>query len=72
MTSIDGINNMYGRRSIKLAPGIQRGEWSPNQNHFNTQSKTLFFYTGMIDPNVYPEDANQPNTETEIEYPDNV
>ena len=72
MTSIDGINNMYGRRSIKLAPGIQRGEWSPNQNHFNTQSKTLFFYTGMIDPNVYPEDANHPNTETEIEYPDNV
>ena len=33
MTSIDGINNMYGRRSIKLAPGLQRGEWSPNQNH---------------------------------------
>ena len=25
MTSIDGINNMYGRRSIKLAPGLQRG-----------------------------------------------
>ena len=48
MTSIDGINNMYGRRSIKLAPGLQRGEWSPNQNHFNTKSKTLHFYTGMI------------------------
>jgi len=49
MTSIDSINNMYGRRSIKLAPGLQRGEWSPNQNHFNTKSKTLHFYTGMID-----------------------
>ena len=48
MTSIDGINNMYGRRSIKLAPGLQRGEWAPNQNHFNTTSKTLHFYTGMI------------------------
>ncbi len=48
MTSIDGINNMYGRRSIKLAPGLQRGEWSPNQNHFNTMSKTLHFYTGML------------------------
>ena len=48
MTSIDGINNMYGRRSIKLAPGLQRGEWSPNQNHFNTKSKTLHFYTGML------------------------
>ena len=49
MTSIDGINNMYGSRSVKLAPGLQRGEWSPNQNHFNTTSKTLHFYTGMID-----------------------
>ena len=48
MTSIDGINNMYGRSSIKLAPGLQRGEWAPNQNHFNTTSKTLHFYTGMI------------------------
>ena len=48
MMSIDGINNMYGRRSIKLAPGLQRGEWAPNQNHFNTTSKTLHFYTGMI------------------------
>ena len=48
MTSIDGINNMYGNRSVKLAPGLQRGEWSPNQNHFNTKSQTLHFYTGMI------------------------
>jgi DNA polymerase V len=48
MTSIDGINNMYGSRSIKLAPGLKRGEWAPNQNHFNTTSKTLHFYTGMI------------------------
>ncbi|MBQ3362423.1 MAG: Y-family DNA polymerase [Muribaculaceae bacterium] len=49
MTSIDGINNMYGSRSVKLVPGLQRGEWFPNQNHFNTTSKTLHFYTGMID-----------------------
>ena len=49
MTSIDGINNMYGRRSIKLAPGLQRGGWAPNQNHFQALSKTLHFYTGMID-----------------------
>ncbi len=48
MTSIDGINNMYGNRSVKLVPGLQRGEWSPNQNHFNTKSQTLHFYTGMI------------------------
>ncbi len=48
MTSIDNINNMYGSRSVKLTPSLQRGEWSPNQNHFNTQSKTLYFYTGMI------------------------
>ena len=48
MTSIDGINNMYGSRAVKLAPGLQRGEWSPNQNHFNTTSKTLHFYTGML------------------------
>ena len=49
MTSIDSINNMYGSRSVKLTPSLQRGEWSPNQNHFNTTSKTLHFYTGMIE-----------------------
>ena len=48
MTSIDGINNMYGSRRVKLAPSISRGQWSPNQQHFNTTSKTLQFYTGMI------------------------
>lgn len=48
MTSIDDINNMYGSRSVKLAPGIQRGQWSPNQNHLNAVSKTLHFYTGML------------------------
>ena len=49
MTSIDGINNMYGARSVRLTPGLQRGQWAPNQNHFNTASQTLHFYTGMID-----------------------
>lgn len=48
MTSIDGINNTYGSRRVKLAPSIGRGQWSPNQQHFNTTSKTLQFYTGMI------------------------
>lgn len=48
MASIDGINNMYGSRSIKLAPCLQRGEWAPNQNHFQAKSKTLHFFTGMI------------------------
>ncbi|MBR5169694.1 MAG: SOS mutagenesis and repair protein UmuC [Muribaculaceae bacterium] len=70
MTSIDGINNMYGSRSIKLAPGLQRGEWSPNQNHFNTKSKTLHFYTGMIDPFDYVDDPNGHITETETELSD--
>lgn len=50
MASIDGINNMYGNRSVKLAPGLHRGGWSPNQNHFQEASKTLHFYTGMIHP----------------------
>lgn len=50
MNSIDGINNMYGRRSVRLAPGVQRGEWAPNQNHFQDESKTLHIYTGMIIP----------------------
>ncbi len=48
MTSIDSINNMYGTRTVQLSPSLQRGEWSPNQNHFNSKSKTLHFYTGMI------------------------
>lgn len=47
MNSIDGINNMYGSKSVKLAPSLQRGEWAPNQNHFQPLSKTLHFYTGM-------------------------
>lgn len=55
MSSIDGINNMYGSRSVKLAPGLQRGDWAPNQNHFQTQSKTLHFYTGMTLPDPAPE-----------------
>jgi DNA polymerase V len=49
MTSIDDINEQYGSHSVKLAPGIQRGEWAPNQNHFNNKSQTLHFYTGMVD-----------------------
>ena len=49
MNSIDGINNMYGNRSVKLAPGLQRGEWAPSQSHLNTKSKTLHFYTGMTE-----------------------
>ena len=48
MTSIDGINNQYGNRAVKLAPGIQRGKWAPNQSHLNAISKTLHFYTGRI------------------------
>ena len=48
MTSIDGINNQYGTRSVKLVPGLQRGEWSPNQTHINATSKTLHFYTSII------------------------
>ena len=50
MTSIDGINNLYGKRSVKLAPGLQRGGWAPNQNHIQATSQTLHFYTGMIYP----------------------
>ena len=48
MTSIDGINNQYGSRTVKLAPGLQRGQWAPNQTHLNTVSQTLHIYTGMI------------------------
>jgi DNA polymerase V len=47
MTAIDGINQRYGSKQIMLAPTIIRGEWAPLQNHFNHQSKTLRFYTGM-------------------------
>ena len=43
MTSIDGINDHYGTRSVKLAPGISRGEWTPSQSHIHTTSKTLQF-----------------------------
>jgi len=45
MTSIDGINDHYGTRSVKLAPGISRGQWTPSQSHLHTTSKTLQFMT---------------------------
>ena len=45
MTSIDGINDHYGTRSVKLAPGISRGEWAPSQSHIHTTSKPLHFMT---------------------------
>ena len=45
MTSIDGINDHYGTRSVKLAPGISRGQWAPSQSHLHTTSKTLQFMT---------------------------
>ena len=45
MTSIDGINDHYGTRSVKLAPGISRGQWAPSQSHIHTTSKTLQFMT---------------------------
>ena len=70
MTSIDGINNMYGRRSIKLAPGLQRGEWASNQNHFKPLSKTLHFYTGMIHPYPVKEESKRiiVNDESDLDY----
>ena len=63
MTSIDGINNLYGKRSVKLAPGLQRGGWAPNQNHIQATSQTLHFYTGMIYPG--PQGDKDDNVEEE-------
>ena len=68
MTSIDGINNLYGKRSVKLAPGLQRGEWAPNQNHCQTTSQTLHFYTGMIHPGPQADDAGTTGEESFGEF----
>lgn len=68
MTSIDGINNLYGKRSVKLAPGLQRGEWAPNQNHFQSISQTLHFYTGMIHPGPQADDAGTTREESFGEF----
>lgn len=48
MSAIDKINNRYGAKRIMLAPSINKGEWAPQQNHFNTKSKHLRFYSGML------------------------
>ena len=66
MTSIDGINNLYGKRSVKLAPGLQRGGWAPNQNHIQATSQTLHFYTGMIYPG--PQGDKDDNIEEEESF----
>ena len=68
MTSIDGINNLYGKRSVKLAPGLQRGEWAPNQNHFQTTSQPLHFYTGMIHPGPQADDTGTTEEESFGEF----
>ena len=68
MTSIDGINNLYGKRSVKLATGLQRGEWAPNQNHFQSTSQTLHFYTGMIHPGPQADDAGTTEEESFGEF----
>ena len=47
MSAIDGINRRYGSKQVVLAPTLTKGEWAPLQNHFNSQSKTLRFYSGM-------------------------
>lgn len=47
MTAVDAINNRYGKKQVMLAPTITKGEWAPQQNHFNSQSKTLRLYSGM-------------------------
>ena len=67
MTSIDSINNMYGRHSVKLAPGLQRGGWAPNQNHFKPISQTLHFYTGMIDSHSPNKQDKEGNDTAELE-----
>ena len=67
MTSIDSINNMYGRHSVKLAPGLQRGEWAPNQNHFKPISQTLHFYTGMVDSHSPNKQDKEGNDTAELE-----
>lgn len=63
MSSIDSINNMYGNRSVKLAPGLERGEWSPNQRHIQAASQTLHFFTGMIEHNPEADDTDKAHTE---------
>ena len=68
MTSIDGINNQYGKRSVKLAPGLQRGQWPPNQNHHHAVSQTLHFYTGMIHPGPQCEGTNNNEEESLGEF----
>lgn len=62
MTAIDKINSRYGSKQIMLAPSINRGEWAPQQNHFNTKSKHLRFYSGML-----PQYHSKSKLSTELE-----
>ena len=66
MTAIDYINKRYGSKQIMLAPTLTKGEWTPQQNHFNHQSKTLRFYSGMnpryaprVTPVSTPEESSR-------------
>ena len=66
MSAIDDINRRYGSKQVVLAPTLTKGEWAPLQNHFNRQSKTLRFFSGMnphyahhINPVYTTEDEDQ-------------
>ena len=67
MSAVDGINHRYGSNQVVLAPTLTKGEWAPQRNHLNHQSKTLRFYSGM-NPHYAPLSNRDCNTEDEDQY----
>lgn len=67
MAAIDGINCRYQSKQIMLAPSLTKGEWAPQQNHFNQKSKTLRFYSGM-NPRYTPRVVHHTSDNEEERY----
>lgn len=52
MKAIDKINSRLGKKAIKLAPQVSKGEWEPRQDYLadKTSEEQIKIYSGMIPP----------------------
>ena len=54
MKAVDRINTSFGKKAIKLAPQVAKGEWEPKQDYLAGQDSDLRIYSGMIQPLAGP------------------
>ena len=50
MKAVDRINTSFGKKAIKLAPQVDKGEWEPKQDYLAEDKSDIRIYSGMIEP----------------------